>query len=110
MFEMLETGHLVITSKELFLDVLTEVLKLDKDRLYVSVLKETKQRMFVRPKADIWKQFVSESEYFWKTKDNFWEMVIKGLADPVLKFMVTCSGGELLSQVLGLGILIIPQV
>jgi alanyl-tRNA synthetase len=59
--------------------------------------------------ADIWKQFVSESEYF-KTKDNFGDGD-QGPCGPCSEIhIVTCSGGELLSQVLGLGILIIPQV
>jgi hypothetical protein len=48
MFEMLGTGLLeTILRKKLCLGlgILTEVLKLEKDRLYVSVLKETNQRM-----------------------------------------------------------------
>jgi hypothetical protein len=49
MFEMLETGRLL--QKKLFLgEILTEVLKLDKDRLYVSVLKESRE-CSVRPRG-----------------------------------------------------------
>jgi alanyl-tRNA synthetase len=43
------------------LGILTEVLKLEKDRLYVSVLKETiRECAFDQEAFDIWKQFVPE--------------------------------------------------
>jgi alanyl-tRNA synthetase len=40
-------------------EFLTEVLKLEKDRLYVSVLKETNRECAFEA-FDIWKQFVPE--------------------------------------------------
>jgi alanyl-tRNA synthetase len=42
------------------LGILTEVLKLEKDRLYVSVLKRIRECAFDQEAFDIWKQFVPE--------------------------------------------------
>jgi alanyl-tRNA synthetase len=42
------------------LGILTEVLKLEKDRLYVSVFEGNESENFDQEAFDIWKQFVPE--------------------------------------------------
>ncbi|GGA81613.1 alanine--tRNA ligase [Flavobacterium palustre] len=64
---------------------LTEVLKLDKDRLYVSVFEgnEAENVPFDQDAFDIWKQFVSEDRIILgNKKDNFWEMGDQGPCGP----------------------------
>jgi alanyl-tRNA synthetase len=66
-------------------EFLTEVLKLDKDRLYVSVFEgnETENVPFDQEAFDIWKQFVSEDRIILgNKKDNFWEMGDQGPCGP----------------------------
>jgi alanyl-tRNA synthetase len=66
-------------------EFLTEVLKLDKDRLYVSVFEGSKEENvpFDQEAFDIWKQFVSEDRIILgNKKDNFWEMGDQGPCGP----------------------------
>ena len=66
-------------------EFLTEVLKLDKDRLYVSVFEGNHRRKcpFDQEAFDIWKQFVSEDRIILgNKKDNFWEMGDQGPCGP----------------------------
>ncbi|MFM9826470.1 alanine--tRNA ligase [Flavobacterium sp.] len=66
-------------------EFLTEVLKLDKDRLYVSVFEGNKAEnvAFDQESFDIWKQFVSEDRIILgNKKDNFWEMGDQGPCGP----------------------------
>ncbi len=66
-------------------EFLTEVLKLDKDRLYVSVFEgnEAENVAFDQESFDIWKQFVSEDRIILgNKKDNFWEMGDQGPCGP----------------------------
>jgi alanyl-tRNA synthetase len=66
-------------------DFLTEVLKLDKDRLYVSVFEGSKEDNvpFDQEAWDIWKQFVPEDRIILgNKKDNFWEMGDQGPCGP----------------------------
>ena len=66
-------------------EFLTEVLKLDKDRLYVSVFEGNKAEnvAFDQESYDIWKQFVSEDRIILgNKKDNFWEMGDQGPCGP----------------------------
>ena len=66
-------------------EFLTEVLKLDKDRLYVSVFEgnEAENVPFDQEAFDIWKQFVPEDRIiFGNKKDNFWEMGDQGPCGP----------------------------
>jgi alanyl-tRNA synthetase len=66
-------------------EFLTEVLKLDKDRLYVSVFEGNKAENvpFDQEAFDIWKQFVSEDRIILGSKkDNFWEMGDQGPCGP----------------------------
>jgi len=66
-------------------EFLTDVLKLDKDRLYVSVFEgnEAENVPFDQEAFDIWKQFVSEDRIILgNKKDNFWEMGDQGPCGP----------------------------
>jgi alanyl-tRNA synthetase len=66
-------------------EFLTEVLKLEKDRLYVSVFEgnEAENVPFDQEAFDIWKQFVPEDRIvLGNKKDNFWEMGDQGPCGP----------------------------
>jgi alanyl-tRNA synthetase len=66
-------------------EFLTEALKLDKDRLYVSVFEgnEAENVPFDQEAFDIWKQFVPEDRIILgNKKDNFWEMGDQGPCGP----------------------------
>ncbi len=66
-------------------EYLTEVLKLDKDRLYVSVFEgdQADQVPFDQEAFDIWTQYVAEDRIiFGNKKDNFWEMGDQGPCGP----------------------------
>ncbi|WP_353150207.1 alanine--tRNA ligase [Flavobacterium sp.] len=66
-------------------EFLTEVLKLDKDRLYVSVFEGSVEDNvpFDQEAWDIWKQFVPEDRIILgNKKDNFWEMGDQGPCGP----------------------------
>lgn len=66
-------------------EFLTEVLKLDKDRLYVSVFEgnPAEDVPFDQEAFDIWKQYVPEDRIiFGNKKDNFWEMGDQGPCGP----------------------------
>jgi len=89
MFEMLGNWSFGDYFKEEALawawEFLTEVLKLDKDRLYVSVFEgnEAEDVPFDQEAYDIWKQFVPEDRIILgNKKDNFWEMGDQGPCGP----------------------------
>ncbi|WP_284651429.1 alanine--tRNA ligase [Flavobacterium terrisoli] len=66
-------------------EFLTEVLKLDKDRLYVSVFEGNPEENvpFDQEAWDIWKQYVPEDRIILgNKKDNFWEMGDQGPCGP----------------------------
>ena len=66
-------------------EFLTEVLKLDKDRLYVSVFEGNPDENvpFDQEAWDIWKQYVHEDRIILgNKKDNFWEMGDQGPCGP----------------------------
>ena len=66
-------------------EFLTEVLKLDKDRLYVSVFEGNPDEnvAFDQEAWDLWKQYVSEDRIILgNKKDNFWEMGDQGPCGP----------------------------
>lgn len=66
-------------------EFLTEVLKLEKDRLYVSVFEgnEAENVPFDQEAWDIWKQYVDEDRIILgNKKDNFWEMGDQGPCGP----------------------------
>ncbi|WP_264522362.1 alanine--tRNA ligase [Flavobacterium sp. N1994] len=89
MFEMLGNWSFGDYFKKEALDwaweFLTEVLKLDKDRLYVSVFEgNPKENVpFDQEAWDIWKQYVPEDRIILgNKKDNFWEMGDQGPCGP----------------------------
>ena len=66
-------------------ELLTEVYKIDKDRLYVTVFEGSKEEglAFDQEAYDTWKQFVSEDRILnGNKKDNFWEMGDMGPCGP----------------------------
>jgi alanyl-tRNA synthetase len=66
-------------------EFLTEVLKLDKDRLYVSVFEgnPSENVPFDQEAFDIWKKYVPEDRIILgNKKDNFWEMGDQGPCGP----------------------------
>jgi alanyl-tRNA synthetase len=89
MFEMLGNWSFGDYFKKEALDwaweFLTEVLKLDKDRLYVSVFEgnPSENVAFDQEAWDIWKQYVPEDRIILgNKKDNFWEMGDQGPCGP----------------------------
>ena len=66
-------------------EYLTEVLKIDKDRLYVTVFEGNKEDNVERDNeaADNWKKWISEDRIInGNKKDNFWEMGDTGPCGP----------------------------
>jgi alanyl-tRNA synthetase len=95
MFEMLGTGLLDYFKKEAlpWLGNLTEVLKLEKDRLYVSVFEgnESENVPLIRKLLIFGNNSYLKIALFLETKkDNFWKWETKDLADLVLKFISIC--------------------
>jgi len=78
-------------------EFLTEVLKLDKDRLYVSVFEgnEAENVPFDQDAFDIWKQYVSEDRIILgNKKDNFWEMGDQGPCGPCSEIHIDLRNDE----------------
>jgi alanyl-tRNA synthetase len=72
-------------------ELLTEVYKLDKNRLYVTVFEGDKEDgvPFDQESFDIWKQFIAEDRIlFANKKDNFWEMGDTGPCGPCTEIHV----------------------
>ncbi|MDI1355726.1 MAG: alanine--tRNA ligase [bacterium] len=66
-------------------ELLTEVYKIDKERLYVTVFEGSKEEglAFDQESFDTWKQFISEDRILnGNKKDNFWEMGDMGPCGP----------------------------
>ena len=66
-------------------ELLTDVLKIDKDSLYVTVFEgsEEDNLAFDQEAFDFWKQHISESRIInGNKKDNFWEMGAQGPCGP----------------------------
>lgn len=66
-------------------ELLTDVYKIDKDRLYVTVFEGSKEEglAFDQEAYDTWKQFISEDRILnGNKKDNFWEMGDMGPCGP----------------------------
>jgi alanyl-tRNA synthetase len=66
-------------------ELLTEVYKIDKDRLYVTVFEgDPKENLaFDQESYDCWKQYISEDRILrGNKKDNFWEMGDQGPCGP----------------------------
>ncbi|UQD54990.1 alanine--tRNA ligase [Flavobacterium sp. K5-23] len=108
MFEMLGNWSFGDYFKEEALpwawEFLTEVLKLDKDRLYVSVFEgnEVENVPFDQEAFDIWKQFVPEDRIILgNKKDNFWEMGDQGPCGPCSEIHIDLRTDEERAAVTG---------
>lgn len=74
-------------------ELLTEVYRIPKDRLYVSVFKGDESEGLPQDKEayNIWKQFVPEDRIILgNKKDNFWEMGDTGPCGPCSEIHVDC--------------------
>ncbi|MCL9804633.1 alanine--tRNA ligase [Flavobacterium amniphilum] len=78
-------------------EFLTEELKIEKDRLYVSVFEGNPDENvpFDQEAFDIWKQYVSEDRIILgNKKDNFWEMGDQGPCGPCSEIHVDLRSEE----------------
>jgi len=78
-------------------ELLTEVYKIDKDRLYVSVFKgdEAEGLPMSSIALEAWKKLVPEDKIiFGNKKDNFWEMGDTGPCGPCSEIHVDCRSDE----------------
>lgn len=85
-------------------EFLTEVLKLDKDRLYVSVFEGNPEENvpFDQEAFDIWKQYVAEDRIILgNKKDNFWEMGDQGPCGPCSEIHIDLRTEEERAKVSG---------
>ena len=78
-------------------ELLTEVYKLDKDRLYVTVFEGDEKENLPPSKIALaaWKRLVSEDHIVYgNKKDNFWEMGDTGPCGPCSEIHVDCRSDE----------------
>jgi alanyl-tRNA synthetase len=108
MFEMLGNWSFGDYFKKEALDwaweFLTDVLKIDKNRLYVSVFEGNAEENvpFDQEAFDIWKQYVAEDRIILgNKKDNFWEMGDQGPCGPCSEIHVDLRTNEERAKVSG---------
>ncbi len=85
-------------------ELLTEVLKLDKNRLYVTIFEgDAKENLPKDEEAfNFWKQWIAEDRILLgNKKDNFWEMGDTGPCGPCTEIHVDCRADEEIKQVEG---------
>lgn len=85
-------------------ELLTDVYKLDKDRLYVTVFEgdEKEGLAFDQEAYDEWKKYVAEDRILrGNKKDNFWEMGDTGPCGPCSEIHVDCRSAEERAQTAG---------
>ncbi len=85
-------------------ELLTEVYKIDKSRLYVTVFEgDTKENLpFDQEAFDEWKKWIPEERILkGNKKDNFWEMGDTGPCGPCSEIHVDCRTDEERAQVNG---------
>jgi alanyl-tRNA synthetase len=78
-------------------ELLTEVYKLPKDRLYVTVFEGNAEEglAFDQEAYDCWKQFIAEDRILrGNKKDNFWEMGDSGPCGPCSEIHVDCRNDD----------------
>jgi len=78
-------------------EFLTEILKIEKNRLYVSVFEgnPSENVPFDQESWDIWKQYVSEDKIILgNKKDNFWEMGEQGPCGPCSEIHIDLRSNE----------------
>ncbi|WP_256005626.1 alanine--tRNA ligase [Pedobacter deserti] len=85
-------------------ELLTEVYKIPKDQLYVSIFEGDEKEGLPRDTEayELWKQFVPEDRIILgNKKDNFWEMGDTGPCGPCSEIHVDCRSAEERAQVEG---------
>jgi alanyl-tRNA synthetase len=85
-------------------ELLTEVLKIDKDILYVTIFEGDESEGLERDTEayDLWKQFVPEDRILnGNKKDNFWEMGEQGPCGPCSEIHVDIRSAEEKAEVAG---------
>lgn len=85
-------------------EFLTEVLKLDKDRLYISVFEgnPAEKVPFDQEAFDLWKQYVAEDRIILgNKKDNFWEMGDQGPCGPCSEIHIDLRSDAERAQISG---------
>ena len=78
-------------------ELLTEVYKIDKDILYVTIFEGDKKDNLKRDDeaADIWKKYIAEDRILLGNKaDNFWEMGAQGPCGPCSEIHVDIRSDE----------------
>jgi len=78
-------------------ELLTEVYKIPKDRLYVTIFEGDEAEKLPRDEEayNEWKKWISEDRILpGKKKDNFWEMGDTGPCGPCTEIHVDCRPGE----------------
>ncbi len=78
-------------------ELLTEVYKLDKDKLYVTVFEGDEKEGLPKDEEALaeWKKYVAEDRILLgNKKDNFWEMGDTGPCGPCTEIHVDCRGDE----------------
>jgi alanyl-tRNA synthetase len=85
-------------------ELLTEVYKLNKDRLYVTVFEGDEKEGIPASKIALaeWKKIIPESQIvFGNKKDNFWEMGDTGPCGPCTEIHVDCRSEEEIAKIPG---------
>ena len=85
-------------------ELLTEVYKIDKDMLYVTIFEgDEKEGLAKDTEAyDIWKQFIAEDRILLGNKaDNFWEMGAQGPCGPCSEIHIDIRSAEEKAKVSG---------
>jgi alanyl-tRNA synthetase len=85
-------------------EFLTEILKIDKNSLYVSVFEGAKEDdlAFDQEAYDIWKDIIDEDRIInGNKKDNFWEMGAQGPCGPCSEIHVDIRSAEEKAQISG---------
>ena len=85
-------------------ELLTEVYKIDKDILYVTIFEGDKKEGLTKDTDayDIWKEFIAEDRILLgNKKDNFWEMGAQGPCGPCSEIHIDIRSAEEKSKVSG---------
>jgi alanyl-tRNA synthetase len=85
-------------------ELLTEVFKIDKDCLYVTVFEgaDDDGLAYEQEAYDLWKQYISEDRIInGNKKDNFWEMGAQGPCGPCSEIHVDIRSAEEKSKISG---------
>ncbi len=88
-------------------ELLTEVYKIPKDQLYVSIFEGDEKEGLPRDEEafELWKQFVPEDRIILgNKKDNFWEMGDTGPCGPCSEIHVDCRSGAEREAISGKGL------